>query len=138
MTARRPLPDDFEQTYLAMGWDGLQYHYGTMNRTIKRWIEEAGGDELRARRAAAVNARRNKKSVKATQPVATIVCDVEPELIKAAAHHLRHPRNGGWFVSQTPQGDWRVGNVRKSGREVLALAKNRGFDPSVIFTRQRA
>lgn len=48
----RPAPHDFRETYLAIGWDGIEDHYRTNSRCIRRWIEECGGDELRAARAA--------------------------------------------------------------------------------------
>lgn len=34
-----------------MGWDGIAEHYATNWRCIARWIDESGGDELRAARA---------------------------------------------------------------------------------------
>lgn len=40
-----------------MGWDGIEDHYRTNWRVIRRWIQEAGGDELRAARKAAVKSR---------------------------------------------------------------------------------
>lgn len=46
----RPLPDDFRERYIEMGWDGIDEHYRTNWRVIRRWIEEAGGEELRAAR----------------------------------------------------------------------------------------
>jgi hypothetical protein len=48
----RPVPADFRETYLRMGWDGIEEHYGANYRCIARWIEESGGDALRAERAA--------------------------------------------------------------------------------------
>lgn len=47
----RPAPRDFRETYIRMGWDGIVDHYRTNWRCIARWIEECGGDELRAARA---------------------------------------------------------------------------------------
>lgn len=48
----RPMPVDFRETYLLMGWDGIEEHYGTNYRCIRRWIDEAGGEDLRKERAA--------------------------------------------------------------------------------------
>lgn len=48
----RPCPADFRDRFLEMGWDGIEDHYGTNWRIIRRWIEECGGDELRAARRA--------------------------------------------------------------------------------------
>ena len=52
----RPCPADFRETYLAMGWDGIEDHYRTNWRVIRRWIVEAGGEELKAARAAVIRA----------------------------------------------------------------------------------
>lgn len=48
----RPLPPDFRDRFIEMGWDGIDEHYRTNWRVIRRWIEEAGGEELRAARRA--------------------------------------------------------------------------------------
>ena len=49
--ATRPLPDDFRARYLEMGWE-CQWYFGTNWRVMRRWIDEAGGEELIAARAA--------------------------------------------------------------------------------------
>ena len=50
-SATRPIPDDFRERYLEMGWEA-QWYYSTNWRVMCRWIDEAGGEELcRARRA---------------------------------------------------------------------------------------
>lgn len=47
----RPCPSDFRETYLRLGQSKeIEEHYRTNWRVIVRWIEEAGGDELRAER----------------------------------------------------------------------------------------
>jgi hypothetical protein len=49
----RPCPADFRETYLQLGQDrAIEDHYRTNWRVIRRWIEESGGDELRAERHA--------------------------------------------------------------------------------------
>lgn len=52
----RPKPADFRERYIEMGWDGIDEHYQTNWRVIRRWILEEGASELRADRAAAVRA----------------------------------------------------------------------------------
>ena len=48
----RPCPADFRERYLELGWTKeLVEHYRTNWRVIRRWIAEAGGDELRKARA---------------------------------------------------------------------------------------
>jgi len=49
----RELPSDFREVFLRLGQDrAIEEHYRTNWRVIRRWIEEAGGDELRSARAA--------------------------------------------------------------------------------------
>lgn len=46
----RPIPEDFRERYLEMGWEA-QWYYSCNWRVMCRWIDEAGGEELcRARR----------------------------------------------------------------------------------------
>tara|TARA_Y100001951_G_scaffold104212_1_gene115167 strand:+ start:2646 stop:2942 length:297 start_codon:yes stop_codon:yes gene_type:complete len=53
----RECPDDFRETYVRMGWDGIAEHYRTNWRVITRWIHQSGGHKLRAERRAYVQAR---------------------------------------------------------------------------------
>ena len=53
----RPCPPDFRKVYLDIGWDGIEEHFGTSSRVIARWVDECGGDELRAARADIVRQR---------------------------------------------------------------------------------
>lgn len=46
----RPCPRDFRETFLEMGWDGIEDHYHANWRCILRWINECGGEELREAR----------------------------------------------------------------------------------------
>lgn len=47
----RPLPSDFREVFLQLGQSKeIEEHYHTNWRVIRRWIEEAGGEELRAER----------------------------------------------------------------------------------------
>jgi hypothetical protein len=50
----RPRPDDFRATFIAMGWDGIDEHYRTNWRVIRRWMQEEGREELIAERSAHV------------------------------------------------------------------------------------
>lgn len=54
----RPLPEDFRERFLEMGQSKeLEEHYRTNWRVVRRWVEEAGGDELRRERFALAGAR---------------------------------------------------------------------------------
>lgn len=47
----RTIPDDFRDRFLELGYSPeIQEHYATNWRVIRRWIEEAGGDQLRMER----------------------------------------------------------------------------------------
>ncbi len=52
----RPAPRDFREVYLRNGWIGadgsIEEIFSANYRCIARWIEECGGDELRAARSA--------------------------------------------------------------------------------------
>ena len=51
VSPRRPCPRDFRETYIRIGWDGIEDHYRTNSRIIARWIDECGREELRRARA---------------------------------------------------------------------------------------
>lgn len=68
----RPVPRDFRETYIRMGWDGIEDHYCTNTRVIRRWIEEEGRDGLAAARAAYVEGQREERRTRrmtAVKPV---------------------------------------------------------------------
>lgn len=49
----RPCPGDFRTTFLLLGQSReIEDHYRTNWRVIRRWIEECGGETLRAERRA--------------------------------------------------------------------------------------
>jgi hypothetical protein len=51
----KPCPVDFRDRFLELGnCFALQRHYGVSFYCIQRWIDECGGDELRAARRAVV------------------------------------------------------------------------------------
>jgi hypothetical protein len=54
MPPLRPRPSDFRASFVAIGWGGIEAHYGANSRTIARWIDEEGRDGLTAERAAHV------------------------------------------------------------------------------------
>ena len=50
----RPCPPDFRERYIEMGWHYVDAHYGANWRTVARWIDETGRQELKEARAAYV------------------------------------------------------------------------------------
>lgn len=57
----RPKPACFRETYIRMGWDGIDEHYGTNWRVIRRWIDQEGRAGLILARAAFVEAQRAER-----------------------------------------------------------------------------
>lgn len=45
----RPMPDDFEEVFVAIGWDSVD-HYSTNPKRVARWLDDAGRDKLKQRR----------------------------------------------------------------------------------------
>jgi hypothetical protein len=52
----RPCPADFREKYIELGWHYVDAHYHANWRTIARWIDETGRQELKVARAAYVKA----------------------------------------------------------------------------------
>ena len=46
----RPVPADFVQTFIDLGWSGIEKHYHVHAKTVKRWIVICGEEGLRERR----------------------------------------------------------------------------------------
>lgn len=58
----RPCPADFRERFLELGQSKeIEEHYRTNWRVITRWIEEAGGEELRRERFKIAGARTGGK-----------------------------------------------------------------------------
>lgn len=54
----RPCPHDFRETFLELGQSkAIEEHYRTNWRVIIRWINESGGDSLRAERCKLSNGK---------------------------------------------------------------------------------
>jgi hypothetical protein len=53
-TLYRPVPRDFEETFVRIGWGEIESHYRAHAKTIAKWLEVCGRDRLRAARAAYV------------------------------------------------------------------------------------
>lgn len=59
----RPVPRDFPDTFVAVGWGGIEKAFNVHARTVKRWMIICGRDELIAARAAFVAKRRGSKRI---------------------------------------------------------------------------
>lgn len=131
----RKCPDDFDVVFVEIGRLDCEVFYRAARVTIDRWLVERGKQRLITQRALYVEHQRRrvrerdkaKLQAQLRKPLADRR-QVSLCLARAAAHHLRARRNGGWFVSRTLEGDWRVGTVIRSSGELLDMAKRTGFD----------
>lgn len=138
-------PEGFEQTFLDLGRVGCEEHYGVGRLTVNRWLTECGKERLIEERHAVVarrEAERLERQRLSRRDVGKLLQEayrpqirdrrkVSITLARHAAQHLRIVRNGGFIVSQAPNGDWRVGTKLVSPAQLLDLALARGFIPSL-------
>lgn len=142
VTIDRPIPADFEQTFIALGREQCAEHYRCRKTIITAWLDQAGKDRLIEARANYVQAMREQGRwltrkdplIARHQPRRTIAEQIRDQrqvpstLARRAAHYLRSVRNGGWIVSQAPNGDWWVGSRRRSPADLVDFAVSKGFD----------
>jgi len=67
--AVRRCPSDFPAVYIEGGWFAVELEYGANWKTIMRWIEECGGEDLRQARKVHMRNNRAKASVAARRLV---------------------------------------------------------------------
>lgn len=126
---RRPCPEDFDIIFVEQGRVECENWYGASRITVNRWLIESGKRRLIELRAAFV--RHQRETQPQPKPASVPVLDgrqVEPGILHLAADFLRTPRGGGWAVSSTGQGDWWVGQTRRSPADMVDLAAKKGFD----------
>lgn len=146
----RPVPGDFDVIFVEQGRDACEPWYRASKKTVSRWLEESGKDELIAARKAYVSHQRSKgewitrqtrmvthQEVHASSTSRPVRDRRKVSFIVArhAAQHLRIVRNGGFIVSPTGEGDWWVGSRRYSPAQMLDLARSKGFDDKVVIIR---
>lgn len=89
----RPMPRDFEEVFIRIGWGkAITEHYACNDRCITRWIDECGGDELRAKRSAVSGQRfftRRSRFPTYQQAVAAIL---RGEVVPALTPRIPHCR----------------------------------------------
>jgi len=118
----RPLPSDFAEVFIREGWRGVEAAYGARTAVNKRWLREAGGEDLKRRR---MEYRRSRRTPPQRAEV-EIAAPPSPELIAAIAF-LRSPRGGAWPISSAGGGDFYFGTTRLTGAEIVAKARRKGF-----------
>jgi hypothetical protein len=130
-SGHRPCPEDFEVIFVEQGRLACETWYGASRLTVNRWLIERGKSRLIAKRAEFVRFQREQlhpqSAVRETVAVRPIDVHLHA-LAKEAASFLRVSRYGGWMITETGDGDWRVGTVRKTADELIAMAERQGFD----------
>lgn len=135
----RPLapPDDFEARFIEIGRFACQEFYAVGRTTVNSWLIDIGKERLIALRAAAVEQRKHERRTRLSRNEMRAILNksfpvvdnrrVSPTLARHAAQYLRIVRNGGFVISPTGAGDWRVGTRRVSPAQLVDLAKAKGF-----------
>jgi hypothetical protein len=141
LAARTERPADFEEMLVRIGRLACEAHYGVGRKFITRWLEECGKDRLIAKRREFVKAKEAERRLRLSAREMGLILSrsypvddyrsVSPALARQAAEHLRIVRNGGFAVSPTPDGGWRIGLRYCSPNELVDFAKSKGFDPSL-------
>ena len=99
---RRPMPPDFPDMFVRLGWDAIEDHYDTGQTVVKRWMREAGEQlliELRRGYVRKQHAARGFRSVMGRKPGAKFGSMAEmsagnPALAFMPVRRLRRPYSG--------------------------------------------
>jgi hypothetical protein len=139
----RRCPDDFAVIFVEKGREACEAWYRARKTTVTRWLIESGKVDLIDKRAAYVKSMRSQGTwmtrssrlvehheIKRPTIRQTIIDrrDVPLTIARHAAQHLRVVRNGGFIVSQSTNGDWRVGTRLLSAAQMLDFACDKGFE----------
>lgn len=133
--SRHP-PEEFEQMFVRLGRVACETHFRASRRMIDSWLRQIGKSCLiDSRKEIVTRGRQKTRRLPSSQRRMVIVEDSRPAspiIAAAAAHYLRVVRNGGWIVSRTQFGDWRVGMKRLSSHQVIEMAVSKGFQPGEV------
>ncbi len=138
-----PAPLHFDEIFVSKGRLECEAYFHVPRITVDAWLRERGKQRLIDERAAVVRQQQDaKREGLSRHEMEQILheafpahADVDPVIARHAAQHLRMMRNGGWIISPTKDGDWRVGTRRRSAFELVELAKAKGFDPASLTGR---
>lgn len=119
----KPIPTDFEETFIRSGWRGIELAYGARTPVNKRWVREAGEDDLKRKRRSFLNRLRNVRASaqhrhEAREPAQPVSIEVQE-----AIQFLRSREGGAWLITATGNGDYWFGSTRKSAAELLERAR---------------
>lgn len=127
----RQCPDDFDVIFVEIGRFDCENWYRASRITINRWLEERGKRRLIRLRARFVQHQRDTGKKPRLITRSAPLSDrrrIPFTLARQAAHFLRVVRCGGWVVSPTGEGDWRVGTRRMTAAQMVDFAVAKGFD----------
>lgn len=103
----------------------MEVAFGARTSVNKRWIREAGGDELKARR---LEYRRSQRKPEPPKPAPMPLPDQPVSIVvQRAIDFLRSPAGGAWPISATGAGDFFFGATRLTGDELIAKAQRKGW-----------
>jgi hypothetical protein len=125
-------PEEFERMFVQLGRVACESHFKASRRQIDAWLRQIGKSHLiEARSGEVTGIRQTHRRRSSTLLRLVIVQDsrpANPQLVRMAADYLRCVRNGGWIVSRSPFGDWRVGMRKLSAHQMIEFAVSKGFD----------
>jgi hypothetical protein len=128
-SGHRQCPDDFDVIFVERGRLECETWYQASRLTVNRWLIERGKSRLINRRAEFVRFQREQQHPQvAAEEIETGPIDqVLHAIAKEAASFLRISRYGGWTITEHG-GEWRVGTVRRTSDQLIAMAERQGFD----------
>ncbi len=138
---QRRCPDDFDVIFVEIGRLDCETWYRASRITVNRWLVQRGKRRLIVLRAAFVRHQREVAHKPARSPEVARCVDarrVHPDVARGAADFLRASRNGGWMVSTTANGDWRVGACLRSPGQLVEMAERKGFDAKAANLQAKA
>lgn len=125
------VPDDFEVIFVEQGRLACETIFAASRVTVNHWLIQRGKRRLIEERAAYVRFQRDSgrtiahdADVDTAEPIDEAIYAIA----RQAAQFLRVSRYGGWIVTDSGDGTWRVGTVHKTSAELIAMAERQGFD----------
>lgn len=117
-------------------------HFKASRRQVDAWLRQIGKANLIEARSGGVASQRESGAwvTRQTCMVATrkrkfrgfLTIDdkrqVPLHVLTAAVRFLQIVRNGGWIVTRSQLGDWRVGTRVMSSYQLVEMAISKGFD----------
>ena len=126
---RKPCPPGFAEVFIVGGWRGVEAAFGSRTDCNKRWVQECGGDKLKARRLEYLAARQYYRALMRQKPRKLAARkSITSPAVHTAIEILRSLEGGSWPISETGQGDYYFGATRQTGEQLIDRARRRGFN----------